>query len=236
MAGHSKWANIRFRKGAQDAKRGKIFTKLIREITVAAKEGGDDIPNNPRLKDAITKAFKSNMKKDTVENAIKKGVGKLEGSNYFDITYEGYGPFGVAFYVSCLTDNKNRTVAEVRHCFTKNNGNLGADGSVNYLFDKAGQIVLENVTEDDIFDISMSNGAYEIETDEDNVIVYCKPEKFAALEEALKEFSIVNSEVSYFPNQTNKIDEEKQSQIIRLVDMLEDLDDIQNVYHNAILN
>ncbi|NQY42334.1 MAG: YebC/PmpR family DNA-binding transcriptional regulator [Legionellales bacterium] len=176
MAGHSKWANIRFRKGAQDAKRGKIFTKLIREITVASRIGGEDPASNPRLREAISKANKANMKKDTIENAIKKGAGKLDEVNFTEITYEGYGVGGVAIFVECLTDNKNRTVSEVRHAFNKHNGNLGADGSVSYLFNQVGQLIFDSsVTEEQLFDTVMEYDGKDIEVQDDKSIIVSVP-------------------------------------------------------------
>lgn len=236
MAGHSKWANIKFRKGAQDAKRGKIFTKLIREITVAARLGGDDINSNPRLRDAINKAYKANMKKDTVENAINKGLGKLDGDSYHEITYEGYGPSGVAVYVQCLTDNKNRTVAEVRHAFTKHHGNLGADGSVGYLFESVGQFVFAPpITEDELFEIAADYDALDITTNEEGYVIINVPkEKFHELEQefAKHQLPTEHAEVTLLAQQLVKVTEHEEL-VIKLIDALEDLDDVQNVYSNA---
>lgn len=237
MAGHSKWANIKFRKGAQDAKRGKVFTKLIREITVATRLGGDDVNSNPRLRDAIAKANKANMKKDTIENAIKKGAGKLEGANYVEITYEGYGSGGIAIFVECLTDNKNRTVSEVRHAFTKNNGNLGADGSVGYLFNKIGKLIFEPpIKEEDIFDLVTEHGAEDIETQEDNsVIVSIPKESYHEILLALEERQLVpaHSELTMQADQYIAVDGDNLEAVINLLDSLEDLDDVQNVHSNA---
>ena len=171
MAGHSKWANIRFRKGAQDAKRGKLFTKLIREITVAAKMGGGDPGSNPRLRGAIDKALGQNMNKDKIEQAIKKGTGELEGVNYEDVRYEGYGPAGVAILVECATDNRNRTVSEVRHAFTKHGGNLGTDGSVAYLFNKTGVLYFPAGSDEDvIMEAALEAGAEDVVVDDDGSI------------------------------------------------------------------
>ncbi len=237
MAGHSKWANIRFRKGAQDAKRGKIFTKLIREITVAARMGGDDPDNNPRLRDAITKANKANMKKDTVDNAIKKGAGKLEGANYLEISYEGYGPSGVAVLVECLTDNKNRTVSEVRHAFSKYGGNLGADGSVNYLFNKVGQLVFnKDVDEEKLFELVAESGGEDIENAPDGSFVVTVPhDKYHTIvtEFEKNNFNATHAEVTMVADVHIALDESAAESVIKLLDVLEDLDDVQHVHSNA---
>lgn len=239
MAGHSKWANIKFRKGAQDAKRGKIFTKLIREITVASMLGGDDVNANPRLRDAIQKANKANMKKDTVENAIKKGAGKLEGVSYSELRYEGYGPYGIAFLVECLTDNKNRSVAEVRHAFTKFGGNLGADGSVGYLFIKQGQIVLgSKVAEEDVFEIVMENGGDDLELMSDgSLLIKVQPSEFFSLKNKLLEqgFEPEYDSISYLPHDMIALQEQECETIDKLIEHLEDLDDVQHVYHNMAI-
>ena len=191
MAGHSKWANIKHRKGRQDEKRQKVFSKLIRELTVAAKLGGPEPGDNPRLRLALDKALGANMPKDTIERAIARGSGDQEAENLEETIYEGYGPNGVAIIVETLTDNKNRTVAEVRHAFSKYGGSLGTDGSVAYLFTKVGQIVVENSDEEKIFDISVSNGADEVETgDENNLIISVEAEKFHNLKNVLEEQQI----------------------------------------------
>jgi len=188
MAGHSKWANIRFRKGAQDAKRGKIFTKLIREIVVATRMGGPDSDSNPRLRDAVQKALGANMKRDTVDNAIKRGAGAQDGDNYDEIRYEGYGPNGVAVMVDCLTDNRNRTVSEVRHAFTKSGGNLGTDGSVAYLFSKRGIISFApGNDEEKVLDAALEAGADDVLTNDDGSIdVWTNPEDFVTVLEVLQ--------------------------------------------------
>ena len=180
MAGHSKWANIKFRKSVQDAKRGKIFTKLIREITVAARMGGSDESSNSRLRDVVTKALKANMKRDTIDNAIKRGAGGLEGANMMEMRYEGYGPAGVAILVDCLSDNKNRTVSEVRHCFTKHGGNLGTDGSVSYLFTKQGEIIVHaSGNKDKLMDNLIDAGVEDIiETEDDHLICITQPDEY----------------------------------------------------------
>jgi YebC/PmpR family DNA-binding regulatory protein len=237
MAGHSKWANIKHRKAAQDAKRGKIFTKLIREIVVSAKMGGADLDSNPRLRDAVSKALAANMKKDTVENAIKRGAGAGEGENYDEVRYEGYGTNGVAVMVDCLTDNINRTVAEVRHAFTKCGGNLGTDGSVAYLFTKTGILSFPAGSDEDaIMEAALEAGAEDIVTNDDGSIdVMTTPEDFNSVKEAMiaAGFEAEVAEVTMKPSTTVDMDQEGAEKIMRLVDMLEDLDDVQNVYSNA---
>ncbi len=239
MAGHSKWANIRFRKAAQDAKRGKIFTKFIREITIAARMGGPDLESNPRLRDAVTKALKSNMKRDTVDNAIKRGAGGLDGDNMAELRYEGYGPGGVAVLVDCLTDNKNRTVSEVRHAFTKCGGNLGTDGSVAYLFTKKGQILFDKnqkgMDEEAIFDIASEANADDVISDEEGIEVMTSPENFEAVRKSLEEkgFKPEQTEWVMEPSIRVSLVQEQAEQLLKLVDMLEDLDDVQTVHTNA---
>ena len=236
MAGHSKWANIKHRKAAQDAKRGKIFTKLIREITVAARTGGDDQNSNPRLRDAVSKALGQNMTKDTVERAIKRGVGAGEGENYEEIRYEGYGSGGVAVMVECLTDNRNRTVSDVRHAFTKNNGNLGTDGSVAYLFTKQGVITFAEGDEDTIMEAALEAGAEDVASNDDGSIdVITTPETFTDIKEALQGAGLEPSmaEVTMQPSTTVDLALEEAERVMRMIDMLEDLDDVQNVYTNA---
>ncbi len=236
MAGHSKWANIRHRKGAQDAKRGKIFTKLIREITVAAKAGADPA-NNPALRSAIDKALGSNMKRDTIDNTIKKATGALDGVNYEEIRYEGYGPGGTAVMVDCLSDNRNRTVAEVRHAFTKAGGNLGTDGSVAYMFKKLGIIsYADSVDEDALMEAAMEAGAEDIVTHDDgSVDVLTTPEDYLAVKDAMIEagFEPENAAVTMQADNKTPLDAEGAEKMLRLVDRLEDLDDIQEVYTNA---
>ncbi|QDP72499.1 YebC/PmpR family DNA-binding transcriptional regulator [Legionella israelensis] len=237
MAGHSKWANIKFRKGAQDAKRGKIFTKLIREITVAARMGGGDEATNPRLRDAITKALKANMKRDTIDNAIKRGAGGLEGENMMEMRYEGYGPGGVAILVDCLSDNKNRTVSEVRHAFSKFGGNLGTDGSVAYLFNKKGEILLEKgSTEEDVMEIALDAGAEDISTEENGQVeITTSADKYHEVLQALQKTGIVveQSQLSMQADTRVTLDTETAQSLMKLIDILEDLDDVQEVHSNA---
>ncbi len=238
MAGHSKWANIKHRKAAQDAKRGKTFTKLIRELTSATREGGADPQTNPRLRAAIDKALSNNMTRDTIDRAIKRGAGELDDQQLETITYEGYGPGGVAVMVSCMTDNRNRTVSDVRHAFTKSGGNLGTDGSVAYLFAKQGVISFDaGADEEKIIEASLEAGAEDVQTNDDHSIdVYTKPEQFGAVKDALDTQNCVsvNAEVTMVPSIQSTLDTvEIAEKLLRLVDMLEDLDDVQDVYHNA---
>lgn len=237
MAGHSKWANIKHRKAAQDAKRGKIFTKLIREITVAARTGGPDAASNPRLRDAVAKALGQNMTKDTVERAIKRGSGDADGDNYEEVRYEGYGPAGVAVMVECLTDNRNRTVAEVRHAFSKSGGNLGTDGSVAYLFSQIGMLSYPKGSDEEvILEAALEAGAEDVVTNEDGSIdVTTTPEAFNAVREAMVAAGQKPevAEVTMQPSTSVDLELEDAEKVMRLVDMLEDLDDVQNVYNNA---
>ncbi len=237
MAGHSKWANIKHRKGAQDAKRGKIFTKLIREISVAAKSGGGDPANNPGLRSAIDKALGANMKKDTIDNTIKKATGAVDGVNYEEVRYEGYGPGGTAVMVNCLTDNRNRTVAEVRHAFSKAGGNLGTDGSVSYMFKKVGVISYpDSVDEDAVMEAAMDAGAEDIVTNDDgSVDVITAAEDYLTVKEAMiaAGFEPENSEVTMQADNQTELDASTAEKMLRLIDRLEDLDDVQDVYSNA---
>lgn len=238
MAGHSKWANIKRHKGAQDAKRGKIFTKLIREITVAARSGGGGDPNaNPRLRAAVDKAYDNNMTKDTIERAIKRGTGELEGANYEEVSYEGYGPGGVAVYVECQTDNRNRTAGEVRHAFSKYGGNLGQDGSVAYLFKKLGVLTYApGISEDRLLEAALEAGADDVVTHSDgSVDVIVAPERFAAVRAALAQAKLepAAAEITYRASVDAKLDGEDAEKMLKLLDVLEDLDDVQNVYSNA---
>lgn len=236
MAGHSKWANIRHRKGAQDAKRGKIFTKIIREITVAAREGGDDEASNPRLRDAVVKALKANMKRDTIDNAIKRGAGGLDGADMQAMLYEGYGPQGVAILVECLSDNKNRTVSEVRHAFNKYGGNLGTDGSVAYLFNKVGLILLAETSEQEkAMDTAIEAGARDVLFEGDGVEVITAAEDYHSMLDALSKagFEIEESDLSMQPQTTVPLTEEQSETLFKLIDTLEDLDDVQKVYTNC---
>lgn len=236
MAGHSKWANIKFRKGVQDAKRGKIFTKLIREISVAARMGGADEASNARLRDAITKALKANMKRDTVDNAIKRGVGGLDGANMIEMSYEGYGPGGIAILVDCLSDNKNRTVSEVRHAFTKHGGNLGTDGSVSYLFNKQGEILLAPTQqEEQAMDIAIEFGADDVTLEEGQVEIITAVENYHAVLSALQAstFEVEHSHITRRAQLLVPMDKDTAETLEKLIDMLEDLDDVQVVYSNA---
>ncbi len=237
MAGHSKWANIQHRKGAQDAKRGKLFTKLIREITVAARMGGGDVSSNPRLRAAIDKALGGNMTKDTIERAVKRGSGATDGEDYAEIRYEGYGPSGLAVMVDCLTDNRNRTVAEVRHAFTKCGGNLGTDGSVSYLFSKLGVINYPaGCDEDAIMEAALEAGAEDIVTHEDgSVDVQTTAEDFLDVKDAMiaAGFEPEHAEVTQQASTSVELDLEGAEKMLRMIGMLEDLDDVQNVYSNA---
>lgn len=237
MAGHSKWANIQHRKGVQDAKRGKLFTKLIREITVAARMGGADAASNPRLRTAIDKALTANMTRDTVERAIKRGAGELEGQNYEEVRYEGYAPGGVAVMVDCMTDNRHRTVADVRHAFNKCGGNLGTDGSVAYLFTKTGVFgYAAGSDEDRIMEIALDAGADDIVNNEDgSVEVLAAPERFEAVKAALLAAELIpeSAEVTMRAAVSVALGAEDAAKMVKMVEMLEDLDDVQNVYSNA---
>jgi YebC/PmpR family DNA-binding regulatory protein len=236
MAGHSKWANIKFRKGLQDAKRGKIFTKLIREITVSARMGGGEEATNPRLRDAVVKALKANMKRDTIDNAIKRGVGGLDGANMIEMIYEGYGPGGIAIMVDCLSDNKNRTVSEVRHAFTKHGGNLGTDGSVAYLFNKQGEILLAPTeNEDKVIDIAIEAGAEDVIQAEGQVEIITPVENYHAVLSALQtaNFEVEQSHLVRRALTLVSLDKDTSESLDKLVEMLEDLDDVQSVYTNA---
>ena len=237
MAGHSKWANIKHRKASQDAKRGKIFTKLIREITVAARMGGAEQENNPRLRDVVSKALTANMTRDTIDRAIKRGAGDTDGENYDEIRYEGYGPNGVAVLVDCLTDNRNRTVADVRHAFTKAGGNLGSDGSVAYLFSKIGMMTFPaDSDEDTIMEAAMEAGAEDIETaDDGSISVTTSWEDFTAIKEAMvgAGFEPETADLTMHPSTSVDLDLNSAEKVMRLVDVLEDLDDVQNVYSNG---
>jgi len=237
MAGHSKWANIKHRKAAQDAKRGKIFTKVIRELVVAAKEGGGNPDDNPRLRAAVDKALGANMKRDTIDKAITRGAGGGEGDNYDELTYEGYGSNGVAILVETMTDNVNRTVAAVRSGFNKFGGNLGTSGSVAYLFDKKGQISYEEgVDEDALMEAALDAGADDIVTNDDgSVDVFTTQQEFMDVKQGLLDagFEPAHAEVSMIPSTTVALDVETGRKVMKLIDALEDLDDVQEVYHNA---
>lgn len=237
MSGHSKWSTIKRKKGALDAKRGKIFTRLIKEITVAARMGGGDPDGNPRLRSAIASAKAENMPKDNIERAIKKGTGELEGAVYEEITYEGYGPGGVAVLVDCMTDNKNRTVADIRHYFSKSGGNLGESGCVSWMFDKKGSILVDKdaIDEEELMDKALEAGAEDV-IEEDNVYqVITVPEDFETVRESLETGGVkfIEASVSMIPQNVVDVSEEKPAkQILKLLESLEDHDDVQNVYAN----
>ena len=237
MAGHSKWANIKHKKAANDKKRGKLWSKLIREVTVAAKEGGGDINTNPRLRLAVDKARGANMPNDTVDRAIKRGAGGEDDASFDEIRYEGYGPGGVAVIVDCMTDNRNRTASEVRHAFTKHGGNLGTDGSVAYMFSKKGIISYgPGADEDAIMEAALEAGAEDVTGNDDgSVDVYATPEDFADVAEAMRNagFEPDNAEVTFEAETGSELDRVGAEKLLRLVDFLEDLDDVQEVYTNA---
>ena len=237
MAGHSKWANIQHRKKAQDSKRGKVFTKLIREITVASRIGGSDLDSNPRLRLAVDKGLGANMSKDTIERAVKRGSGELEGVEYEEIRYEGYGTAGIALIVDCLTDNRNRTVSEVRHAFSKHNGNMGTSGSVSYLFTKLGIFNYESgVDEDRLMEVALELGADDIVSEEDGSMeVICQADTFLDLQAALNNAELTPSfaEIEMRASTMAEVSEKDAEKIINLIDALEELDDVQNVYSNV---
>ncbi len=236
MSGHSKWASIKHKKGAADAKRGKIFTKIIKEITVAARLGGGDIEANPRLRTIVLKAKAENMPKDNIERAIKKGTGDLEGVDYVEGTYEGYGPGGVAIMIDTLTDNKNRTAADIRSILTKNGGNLGENGCVSYLFQRKGLITFdaENYTEDEIFEAALEAGAEDVSTEDGIIEVITDPDDFNTVVETLQEagFKTESAEITKIPDSTVTLTDEKTRKALRLIEKLEDNDDVQSVSTN----
>jgi YebC/PmpR family DNA-binding regulatory protein len=236
MSGHSKWSSIKHKKGAADAKRGKIFTKLIREIMVAAKEGGGDPVGNARLRNAILAAKAENMPKDNITRAIKKGTGELEGANYEETLCEGYGPSGVAILVDILTDNKNRTMAEVRHAFTRCNGNIGSTGCVAWMFEKKGLFSFEKGKVDDekLMEVALDAGAQDINDEETTIEVLTDPKDFEKVKEALDkhELTYAFAKVTMIPQNTVKLNEKEAEQNLKLVETLEDLDDVQNVHAN----
>lgn len=237
MAGHSKWANIKHRKGAQDAKRGKVFTKLIREITIAAKMSGAEIGSNPRLRAVVDKALNANMTRDTIDRAIKRGAGGLEGADLAEVRYEGYGQGGVAVMVDCLTDNRNRTVSEVRHAFTKYGGNLGTDGSVAYLFSNVGQIVFAKGTDENaLMEMALDAGAEDVAQESTGeFVVTTDATQFNTILDALKEkgFQPIHAEVTMVPATYVNVEGDAAEGLMKMIDVLEDLDDVQNVYTNA---
>jgi YebC/PmpR family DNA-binding regulatory protein len=236
MSGHNKWSSIKHKKGIADAKRGAAFTKIIREINIAARTGGGDPESNARLRTAIEKAKAVNMPKDNVEKAIKKGTGELEGVNYEELSYEGYGPAGVAVYIEALTDNKNRTSADVRSLLTKHGGNLGANGCVSWMFEKKGLIIVDakSVTEDALMELVLNAGADDMQNNTEEFEITTAPETFLTVLDALKKANVVHkyAQICMIPKNTVKLDEKKAEQVDKLVDVLEENDDIQNVYVN----
>ena len=236
MSGHSKWATIKHKKGATDAKRGKIFTRLIKEITIAAKSGGGDPDGNPRLRGAIAAAKAENMPADNIKRAIQRGTGELEGVSYEEITYEGYGPGGVALIIDVLTDNKNRAVSEVRHAFSKNGGNLGAEGAVSWMFSKKGVISIakDAASEDKLMEIVLESGAEDLNDEGDTWEILCDPKDFEAVTEALKSAKIPTetAQVTKIASTYTKLEGSQATAMMRLLETIEDLDDTQNVYSN----
>jgi YebC/PmpR family DNA-binding regulatory protein len=236
MSGHSKWANIKHRKAAVDAKRGKVFTKLIRELTVAAKHGGGEPESNPRLRTAIAAAKNQNMANDTIDRAIKRGTGEMGGEEYHELSYEGYGPGGSAVLVKTLTDNKNRTVSDIRRIFTKFGGSLGESGCVSWMFHMKGRIAFEKskVDEDKVFEIALDAGADDVTTEESELVVITPPESFEAVKSAIQGAGLgyENAEVTMIPQNSIKIEGREAENMIRLMEALEDSDDVQNVYSN----
>ncbi|PLX87989.1 MAG: YebC/PmpR family DNA-binding transcriptional regulator [Desulfuromonas sp.] len=235
MAGHSKWANIKHRKGAQDAKRGKIFTKLIKEITVAARIGGGDLETNPRLRLAIDKAKQANMPKDNIERGVKKGTGDLDGVTYEEGTFEGYGPGGVAVIVEFLTDNRTRTVADVRHAFSKYGGSLGVSGSVAFMFDRKGQIVFSDDNDfDTIFEVALEAGAEDVKEEDGVIEVITDPADFEAVKNSLTEQNLdsQSAEITMIPQNMTPIEGKPAETLMKMIDVLEDNDDVQNVHAN----
>lgn len=240
MAGHSKWANIQHRKNRQDEKRGKVWTKIIREVTVAARAGGGDIATNPRLRLALEKAAAANMPKDNVQRAIAKATGEAEGVNYEEIRYEGYGIGGAAVIIDCMTDNRVRTVAEIRHALTKHGGNLGTDGSVAFMFNHCGQFIFApGSSEDHVMEIALENGAEDVITSEDGVIeVTCPVADFHAVKTAFEEAKLAfeAAELTMKPTSETELSGDDAVRMQKIIDMLEDLDDVQEVYTNAVFN
>jgi YebC/PmpR family DNA-binding regulatory protein len=237
MAGHSKWANIRFRKAAQDSRRGKLFSKLIREITVAAKSGTPDPEGNPRLRSAIDKALAANMGRDVINRAVQRGSGDSGGDGYQDVVYEGYGPGGVALLIECSTDNRNRTVSEVRHALSKHGGNLGTEGSVSYLFNRAGSVQFAaGSDEEQIMDVAVSSGADDIDTLDDGSIMVSTPvDSFYEVIEAVEKAGLEYEEASIEqrPTTSLEIGDQLMERVVNLIDVIEELDDVQDVYTNA---
>ena len=236
MSGHSKWATIKHKKAATDAKRGKIFTTIIKEITIAARDGGGDPESNPRLRQAIANAKSANMPSDNITRAIKKGMGELPGVNYEETIYEGYGPAGVAIMMACLTDNKKRTVANIRHLITKYGGNLGENGSVSWMFDKKGQITLKanSVDEEKVFEVALEVGAEDFEVDGDFIIISTDPSDIMSVLDALEEkgYEVESANIDMVPKNLQNVDSVKVESVITLLEALEDHDDIKAVFTN----
>lgn len=236
MAGHSKWSNIKHKKGAADAKRGKVWSKIIKEITIAAKHGGGDLSSNPRLRTVVDKGKAANMPNDNITRAIKRGTGELEGVNYEETSYEGYGPGGTAVMIEIVTDNKNRTVAEMRHLFSKNNGNLGENGCVAWMFDRQGVITFdaEHTTEDQLMNIALDAGAEDIRSSDGIFEVVSTPDDFDAVHEALTAASLTptNAEIQMVPQNTVTLEGKDAANMIKLMEALEEHDDVQNVFAN----
>ena len=237
MSGHSKWSSIKHKKGATDAKRGKIFTKLIKEITVAARMGGGDQDANPRMRTAIAAAKSENMPKDNIERAIKKGTGELEGVNYEESTYEGYGPGGAAVFIESVTDNKNRAVADIRHIFSKNGGNLGENGCVAWMFDKKGYIAIEKkaVDEDSLMETAIEAGAEDVREDNGSFEIITEPDDFESVKTAINKAAIlyIDAEITMLPQSTINLEEKQALQMVKLMEALDDCEDVQKVYTNA---
>jgi len=237
MSGHSKWSSIKHKKGATDAKRGKIFTKLIKEITVAARMGGGDPDANPRMRTAIAAAKSENMPKDNIERAIKKGTGELEGVNYEESTYEGYGPGGAAVFIESVTDNKNRAVADIRHIFSKHGGNLGENGCVAWMFDKKGYIAIEKkaVNEDSLMETAIEAGAEDVREDNGSFEIITEPDDFESVKTAIDKAAIpsIDAEITMLPQSTTNLEGKQALQMVKLMEALDDCDDVQKVYTNA---
>ena len=237
MSGHSKWSTIKHKKGAADAKRGKIFTRIIKEMTVAARLGGGDVDGNPRLRAAVAEAKANNMPKDNIDRSIKRGTGELEGVNYEELTYEGYGPGGVAIMVETMTDNTNRTTPEIRHVFEKCGGNMGTPGSVRFQFERKGYFAIEKsaTNEDKLMEVALEAGADDLQTDDADIFeIYTTPEAFEQVRQALEKNKIptVEAKLGQIPSNYVKLDEQKSKQMMRLLEMLDDQDDVQNVWTN----
>ena len=239
MAGHSKWANIRHRKGAQDSKRGKIFTKIIKEITVSARLGGGDQDSNPRLRKAVSNARSNNMPQDNIIRAIKKGTGELEGVKYEEMSYEGYGPNGIAIYIEVITDNKNRTVSEIRHILNKNNGNLAEPGSVVWMFERKGEIIISKYdgNEEKLFEDIIDSGASDFESSDNNVFITTNQSDLMNVRDRLEEkgYALKSADLVMVPKSTQTVKEEDQDKIINIMELIDNHDDVNQVYSNFII-